>query len=319
MSNINLTVDQINKMKPCEIVQNDMVRQRFVQIYNTLWGEDTGEAAYERESIFFNKYLEDKPDVANAASRFSIFTAFIDLAVCGLSIEQGVRALCYLSPRRTQVGVNEKGQKMYENRILLTVSGYGELVLRARCGQIRYADNPVLVYENDEFSFSDINGRKTVSYTCHLPHKGNIVACFLRITRTDGSIDYAVMFEEDWHRLAQYSSKQNRYYDREHGQWVEKGPNELYKSNNGSIDTGFLMAKCIKHAFKTYPKVRIGKGTELQTEQEQPQQNMDFYGVSEAESSREETVAPPFGEQPDYSAGVTVQTANNNADDDGAF
>lgn len=312
MSNIALTVEEINKMNPVDIVLSPQVKQRFIQIYDTLWGEGTGEAAYERESIHFNRFLSDNEKIRNGATRFSIFTTFIDLAICGLSVEPGIRALCYLQGRNTKVGKDAGGKDIYEGRLTLTISGYGELVLRARCGQIKYADNPVLVYEEDSFSFSDKDGRKSISYTCNLPHKsGNIIACFLRITRTDGSIDYSVMFEEDWNRLAEYSAKQNRKWDNNSRQYVKGDPNELYGANGDGIDTGFLMAKCIKHAFKTYPKVRIGKGTELATEQEQ-QTDDDFYGVGNQPVREEPPTA--FGPQQDISAGVTVNPSEENDD-----
>jgi hypothetical protein len=317
MSNIQITVEEINKMNPLDIVLSAPVKQRFIQIYDTLWGEGTGEPAYERESIFFNRILADNEKLMKGVTRFSIFTTFIDLAVCGLSVEPGVRALAYLQGRNTKIGKGADGKDIYEGRLTLTISGYGELVLRSRCGQIKYADNPVLVYEEDSFSFSDTNGAKSVSYTCNLPHKSNhIIACFIRITRTDGSIDYSVMYEEDWGRLAGYSAKQNKRWDNERRQYI-MSPNELYTSNNGGIDAGFLMAKCIKHAFKTYPKVRIGKGTELQTEQEEPADN-DFYGVSENSGIQPEPASEPFGPRPDISAGVTVHTEGT-AEDDGAF
>lgn len=317
MSNIQITVEEINKMNPLDIVLSAPVKQRFIQIYDTLWGEGTGEPAYERESIFFNRILADNEKLMKGVTRFSIFTTFIDLAVCGLSVEPGVRALAYLQGRNAKIGKGADGKDIYEGRLTLTISGYGELVLRSRCGQIKYADNPVLVYGEDSFSFSDTNGAKSVSYTCNLPHKSNhIIACFIRITRTDGSIDYSVMYEEDWGRLAGYSAKQNKRWDNERRQYI-MSPNELYTSNNGGIDAGFLMAKCIKHAFKTYPKVRIGKGTELQTEQEEPADN-DFYGVSENSGIQPEPASEPFGPRPDISAGVTVHTEGT-AEDDGAF
>lgn len=320
MSNILLTVEEINQMNPLDIVQSAPVKQRFIQIYDTLWGEGTGEAAYERESIHFNRFLSDNKKVCDAVTRFSIFTAFIDLAVCGLSVEPGVRALCYLQGRNTKIGKNEKGFDIYEPRLILTISGYGELALRERSGQIKYIDNPVIVYEEDSFSFSDIDGCKSVKYTCNRPHKSKkVIACFLRITRADGSIDYSIMLEEDWSRLSDYSAKQNRYFDRDHRQWVEKGPNELYKSNEGSIDTGFLIAKCIKHAFKTYPKVRIGKGTELATEQEAPTPSIDdLYGVEKA-AEQPNPEPQSFCPEKDTSAGVTINPEQSSSTDDGAF
>ena len=314
MSQITLTVEQLNAMDALEIATAPMVRDKFIDIYNTLWGAGTGEAAYERESRFFNRLLSDNADLQRG-THFSLFTAFIDLAVCGLSLEPGARALCYLigrnqktSPKLDAQGRPMKDSKGYpvynwEGRVVLTVSAYGELVLRERSGQIRHADNPVLVYEGDEFSFSDKGGRKEVEYVCHLPHTGKrIVACYLRITRADGSVDYSVMTEEDWVRLAQYSARQNR-----------SGANALYGVDQKgivNIDPGFLMAKCIKHAFKTYPKVRVGHGTELQRQQEEETEleiNDSLYGVAQGQPQEQPS---DFCQEPQQ-AGVTIDTGED--------
>lgn len=307
-SNLQLTVEQINALKPLEIAANPLVRDRFIFIYDRLWGD--GEAAYERESSYFNKLLRDNDGgKLQRATPFSIFTAFIDLAICGLSLEPGTRALAYLMGRNTNIGTRE--QPRYEGRCVLTISAYGELVMRIRSGQIRHADNPVLVYDNDEFSFRDIDGRKSVSYTCNLPHIGhNIIACYLRITRADGSIDYSVMYPEDWCRLASYSMKQNRTKYNPEGK-----ANDLYGMDaNGvvHIDPGFLMAKCIKHAFKTYPKIKIGRGTELQSQLPDNSPDDfnpdDLYGV-DADTGEVLQQAP----QQDFCApspnpGITIET-----------
>lgn len=298
-----MTVEEINQMKPLDIVEAPFVRDRFIQIYDTLWGD--GEAAYQRESIYFNKALRDNDGgKLQRATPFSIFTAFVDLAVCGLSLEPGSRALAYLVGRNVNIGSRE--HPTWEGRCTLTISAYGELVMRARAGQIRHADNPVLVYDNDEFSFKDQDGRKSVTYTCNLPHTGHhIVACYLRITRADGTIDYSVMYPEDWARLAGYSQKQNR-----------GRANELYGVDvNGqvNIDPGFLMAKCIKHAFKTYPKVRIGRGTELQSQQvDRPElSDADIYGVEGVDTETGEVIeaksVEPFGNN-EIPKGITVNT-----------
>ncbi|MBQ9203444.1 MAG: recombinase RecT [Prevotella sp.] len=324
MSPIQSTVEELNKLAPLDIILSEAVRNRFIQVHDTLWGAGTGEPAYEREAIHFNAILRDN-DKLQKATKFSIFNAFIDLAVCGLSLEPGTRALCYLMGRNYCIGTDpHTNKKVYEGRLVLTVSGYGELVLRARTGQIRHADNPVLVYEEDGFSFSDTDGRKQVSYTCNLPHKSNhVVAAYLRITRTDGSIDYAVMLEEDWLRLQGYSGKANKRWDDARRTYVEV-PNELYTANGGNIDTGFLCAKCIKHAFKTYPKVRIGKA-ELETQQpDEVQQDIEAFYNMDAQPQPEQPAMPqdpnpPFGNQPDTSAGVTVDPAGAADADDGTF
>lgn len=320
MSNIAITVEAINSLQPLDIITNDAVRTRFVQIWDTLWGAGSGEAAYERESFhFLNKLREDEK--LQKATHFSIFTCFIDLAITGLSLEPGVRALCYLQGRNACIGKGADGKNIYEGRLTLTISGYGELVMRARAGQIRHADNPVLVYEEDEFSFGDVNGQKVVNFMCHFPHKTNhIVAAFLRITRADGSIDYSVMLEEDWLRLQGYSLRNNQRYDANSRQWVGKA-NDLYTSRGGAIDTGFLAAKLIKHAFKTYPKVRIGRGTELETQQpDTTQQEIDeFYGVAPQQPATPAADPAPYGPATDMSAGVTIDTAADDTATDDTF
>lgn len=319
MSNILLTFEQINSLNPLDIVTNDRVKERFIQIWDTLWGTGTGEAAYERESFHFNNKLREDERLQRA-TRFSIFTCFVDLAISGLSLEPGTRALCYLQGRNACIGTDAQGKKVYEGRLSLTISGYGELVMRARAGQIRYADNPVLVYEEDQFSFGDMGGQKVVNYMCNLPHKSNhIIAAFLRITRADGSVDYAVMLEEDWMRLMQYSERNNQRWDAQARQFVGKA-NDLYTSRGGGIDTGFLAAKLIKHAFKTYPKVRIGRGTELEsTVEDTAQQEIDsFYGVEQPSQQAAPRPQPePFTEKQDLSKGVSV--SEDAAEDDGAF
>lgn len=86
-------------MEPLEIVDNPIVRDRFIQIYDTLWGAAQARPPISA-SVFFNRLLRDTENgKLQTATRFSIFTAFIDLAVIGLSLEPGSRALCYLMGR----------------------------------------------------------------------------------------------------------------------------------------------------------------------------------------------------------------------------
>lgn len=315
-SNIQITVEKINALNPTDIVNDELVKANFIRIYDTVWQNSEGVIAYEKESKFFNRLVADNENISKYCTKFSIFNAFMDLAVSGLSIEPGSKALCYLQPRRIAIGKDNSGKTIYEGRCTLVVSGYGELVLRARCGQIKYADNPVLVYQEDEFSFSDRNGQKSVDYVCHYPHtSGHIVAAFLRITRADGSLDYAVMYEEDWLRLKTFSEENNKKWDKAANGYVKGDANRLYVSGaNGGIDPGFLCAKLIKHAFKTYPKARIGRGSELQSQQPDELVEIDdkLYGVQEPEQPK----PAAFGPAQDFSGGVQVDEGPM---DDGAF
>lgn len=337
MSKISLKVDEINQLAPLDIVTNEAVRNKFIQIYDAAWTPATGipgEAVYEKEARNFNRILSENEDLRNNCTRFSLFTAFLDVAISGLSLEPGARAQAYLLSRSIAVGSyidnNRQKKKQYETQAVLTISGHGELVHRARCGQIRHADNPVIVYEEDNFEYGEYNGSKFVNYTCRLPHtSGNIIACFMKITRADGSIDYAVMLPEDWMRLAGYSARQNRQWDNQARQWKQGNPNALYGFANGQckIDPGFLIAKCIKHAFKSYPKARIGRGSQLESQQvEEMEINDNLYGLEDGS-----TIDPNTGEvtgsrgdaeitpAQDTSTGITVDPSGINEGEDDIF
>ncbi len=202
----------IQSLNASDVIRNEYVHQQFISVYNAIWKEG-GEAAYERESIYFIRQLRDN-DKLRKCTGMSVFFAFIDLAVRGLTLEPGVQALCYLLPRSFRISTPQGDR--WESRCNLTISGYGELVLRAKAGQIHHADNPVIVYEGDEFSFGEKDGRKYVNYCCRLPRTSDrIVACFIKITRCDGTVDYSVMYESDWKRLEGYSAKYNKYSDKQ--------------------------------------------------------------------------------------------------------
>ncbi len=298
MSNVTNMVETIKSLKPNQIVRNELVRQQFINVYNAVWKEG-GEQVYEREANFFNKILRDNTNLAGSTS-LSVFFAFIDLAVQGISIEPGPRAMAYILPRNYKL-TSPDGREHYEKRCNLTISGQGELYLRARAGQIHHADNPVIVYEGDDFEFGERDGHKYVNYCMRLSRTSNrIIAVFMKITRIDGTVDYAVMVENDWKRLAQYSGRNNAYYDKDKHQRIER-PNELYTSAEGGIDPGFLAAKCIKHAFRSYPKLQIGKGSALETQTiDEPTADFDPYaGVTDTPAA---PVPPAAAPQPQPSA-----------------
>ena len=314
MGNAISLAKELQSMKATDVIRDERVRNQFIDVFNSIWKEG-GEQVYEREAIYFNQHLRDKANLREC-SALSIFYAFIDLAVKGLTLAPGAQALCYLLPRNVKTGIDASGKDIWEKCCNLTISGYGELVLRKNAGQILHADNPVIVYEGDRFEYGEQGGRKFVNFASSFPRTSNrIIACFLKITRADGSVDYSVMTELDWLRLKSYSDKQNTFTDRRTGQSVTRH-NELYNVG-GQIDTGFLMAKCIKHAFKSYPKLKIGRGSALETETVDEQQNNDFdpyAGVEPAAEvpKREES----FADGPDVSKGVRIDPAAQDNDDD---
>lgn len=162
---------------------------------------------------------------------------------------------------------------------------------------------------------------KKITYSAAIPRKSsNVIGAFIRIVRCDGSEDYQWLLEGDIQRLAKFSAKNNSYY--KDGQRVEGKANELYYSNGGGIDPGFLENKMIKHAFDAYPKVRTGKYTMMATEQED--EEVIDYGIVDEEKVNEpaQTVddpKTPFGEEKQLDAPEPVQVTVSEDDANGGF
>ena len=97
MSNAISLAKELQSMKAIDVIRNERVRSQFISVYNSIWKEG-GEQVYEREAIYFNQQLRDKQNLRECSGT-SIFYAFIDLAVKGLTLATGAQALCYLIPR----------------------------------------------------------------------------------------------------------------------------------------------------------------------------------------------------------------------------
>ncbi len=305
------TVSKLQSLNPWDVPVDADVHNHIVTLFNQVHGEG-GEAFAERESRYLNRLIIDDKNKWNVTS-LSVFLAFVDLAVKNLTLEPGPQALCYLLNRATKLK-DGNGKDYYENRAYIAVTGYGEILLRQRHGQIRHCDTPTVVYRGDSFTYEETDGRKHVTYGLNLDHDpAHPIACFMKITRIDNSADYAIILPEGWKRLQAYSDKQNG-----------NNKNKLYTSGlEGSIDTGFLIAKCVKHAFKGYPKLPIGRGMVMEADLPEEETMPDYYSMGGVPADEAHGQLPPkpesFAEPADHSDGVTVDPAADAAFDDGTF
>lgn len=48
------------------IAEDNRVEQKFIQMYNAIWGTAQGAQIYEKEKFNFRKILQDKPELQNA-------------------------------------------------------------------------------------------------------------------------------------------------------------------------------------------------------------------------------------------------------------
>ena len=290
------TLAHLDQLPAMKLAEDERVAAKFIDLYNRVHGNHMGKHIYEVEKFHFVKAIAENKDL-QACSKLSLYGAFLVVAVQGLSFDPTKR-LCYLIFNNHNVGT--KDNPKWEKRAQLNISPYGELYLRQYYGQIQTADNPVVVYEGDDFEVITGSAGRIVNHRASYPRKSNrIIACFLRIVKNDGSIDFGIMDELEMARLAEYSKKKNK------GQ-----TNKLYGEDGKQFDTGFLIAKTIKHAFKAYPKVKLrGQFTQLETEV--VEENID-YGLDERPAVTAPAETQPAIEQPQHQPIVqpVVNTAN---------
>lgn len=225
MSETKMQVAQksFSEMTPSEIVGSDKVKSKFVQLYQLMHGKNNGEMFYQIEQFHFLKQLSEKPELAKC-DKLSLYGCLIDIAVNGLSFDPAMKQV-YLVP--------------FGNKCVVMVSPYGELYLRTRSGQIKYADNPVLVYEGDVFKTGTRNGEGFVEHEAKFPRvSDNIIACYVRIVRADDSVDYKVLSRPEIDKLRAASKQPNG------AAWV---------NHFG----GMVQAKTLKHAFRSYPRAKV--------------------------------------------------------------
>lgn len=208
-------LEQINTVRHEQIP--DIAHDKFIQVYSQKFGEQNAEAFYEEQRGFFINELTSGSykELLKEAKGTSIYFAFLFLAINNLSLEKGLSTTCYLECRSIKVGerTDDKGKKLniYERNAVITVTGYGEIVLRQRAGQIRSVDNPKVVYDCDSFRYGERDGRAFVEYEKAIPRPAGakIIACYVRIVKADGTTDYFVLDTDEMVRLRQYSGKSN--------------------------------------------------------------------------------------------------------------
>lgn len=256
----NSLMRKLNDTPSVQLANLPEVGQKFKHIYQVMHGTKSGEQFYEAEKFHFMKLLQENPKL-QSCSKISLYGCFLDVAVSGLSFDPSAKQV-YIVPFNVNVGTKQNPK--WESRAQLMISGYGELALRMKQGQIKYADNPVLVYEGDEFAIGTKNVNSYVEHKSVFPRKSDaIIACYLRITRNDDSVDFKVISIEEVEKLRKFSKDPNSKA------WTDGLP-------------GMVMSKTIKHAFKTYPKIRKGDFSELSSntiDEEHEEVNHIDYGL----------------------------------------
>ncbi len=312
------TVAYLEQLDYKKLADSEIMQNKFVQLYNDIHGSNRGSLVFEKEKFNFLKSISESTELQQATS-LSLYGCFLDIAVLGLSLDKGSKPLAYMLTRNAKTK-DKEGKDKYEKRAYVEVSPYGELAIRIRAGQIKHADNPVIVYDCDKIRIG-LNAqlkRTVLEYEAKIPRSENakIVGGFIRVERHDGSYEVPWMDIADVDRLIEYSEKNNAKWDKEQNKKVKGQANALYYSNNGQIDTGFFEAKIIKHAFRAYPKVRTGEFTSLATDSEPEAIDYGLNQTQQQLTEKTETVdkiqeaqvlePKPTGSEISNNSGITV-------------
>jgi len=233
----------LDSLTPLTIASSKSIRENCIKVYAQIHQVEEDEAIsfYEREAIYFNQAISESANLKKC-SVISLYSAFLEIFMKGLSIAKGSAALAYL---------DAKYSKAHEGYVAaLVIQAYGELLLRYKAGHLTHAYNPVVIYEKDDFSpETDEKGELIVRYKAEYPRTSNVITgAYIRLALPNRTFDYKWLLQDDIDRLAAASKRALK----------SENANALYSSNDGQIDPGFLCAKVIKHAFKTFPKLKTG-------------------------------------------------------------
>ena len=305
---------ELPKLKAVQIIEHEVTEQRFIDIFTSIHGQD-GSVAYEKEKFYFQKILVEDP-VIGECTPLSLFSVFLDVATKGLTLDNSSKALCYITFRSVKKKVDNKD--FWEKRAMLDISGYGELVLRERAGQVKYADNPEVIYEGETFRQENTPEGARIYHTITYPRPSEkgIILIYVRIVRPDGSVTFGTLDNEGIQRLKHYSEINNGKWSKDNNGKYVNIPGEANKLYG---DTGFLKAKCLKHSFQSFPKLKLNNFSAITDGPESAEElgiTQQVYKTSFPDEKTvvvNETINEPTDNQPTASTepeGVTIKDKN---------
>ena len=245
MANESQNQTWLDNLNPLKITDDQKVKDSFIQVVSKIHKKSIDEATmiYEKESMYFKKALAVSDKLKNC-TKISLYSAFTEIAIQGISIQPGQKSEAYLEARGVNIGSRQSPN--YIDTAMLRITAYGELNMRILSGQIIRMKNPIVLYEGDYFQpLTNQRGELYVDYKPNILNRSaKIYGAWVCIELPGNSLDFKWLLSDDIERLKGYSGRQG-------------GGNALYTSDNGQIDPGFLEAKTIKHAMRAYTKLRV--------------------------------------------------------------
>lgn len=317
MSNqIEITRKYVQDLTPSALIADKAIQEhienKLCAIHRISHNE--ANAFYEREKDNLSKRISESAEL-RACTTMSIFMAMAQVCGWKLSFEAGGQSDVYLIPGNVNVGTKETPK--WEKQVVAQPSPYGEKKIRIETGRIKHVDSPKVVFDVDDYSEeTDANGGIMVSWKKgKRTDKSKIVGSFIRIQKADGTFEFKTFDSNDIARWGAASAKKNRGV-----------ANQLYTSNGGQIDIGFLEGKTLKHAFKLYPRVVADitlPSTFVPTQEETVRQGLDVSEFTEdvphVEVVEETEFSKALEEQSQEEPEKILVIAGDDDDDEPAF
>lgn len=259
-----------------DLIDQPAIKESFISVLMKIHGKNEGDAemVFEKELLYFKKALSENQKLSQCTG-ISLYSAFLEIATNGLSIQPGGKSEAYLESRAAKDGRDGNGQDKWIQVARFVITAYGELNMRIRAGQIIRMNNPQVIYEGDKFQpRTNEQGVLIVDYAPVIPRKSKkIIGCYVCIVLPKNQYDFKWLLEDDIQRLAKYSIPRSG---------TNPQANALYSSNDGQIDPGFLEAKTIKHAMRAYSKLRVSDTVSFEGDEEfeTPMETQSFAPVN---------------------------------------
>jgi len=176
---IKLTVALIQSQPDAKtLLELPQVKNAWVSSYEKVTGRTDGALKFENEKILLLRQIATSSTLQNA-DKFSLYGAFIELAISGLSLLDGISYI-----------IAYKGKAQWQ-------PGWkGRLEQISQMDGVIHSNEPICIYEGEEYKIS-AGEQLHIQHTPRLGNEGkNIMAVYMTIRFVHGTVFYMMSREE---------------------------------------------------------------------------------------------------------------------------
>lgn len=203
-----------------EVFEIEAFKSNCVANYEKTTGQKNGEMVYERERILFMRAIQENQKLEEC-SRFSIYSAFVELFVSGLTLNDG---LTYIIPYKdtAQFQVGWKGRLEQINMIPgIEDIAPPQVVVTNELADFEYelGERPRIIKHKPS-----INRETAPAWPLDAAEKGNKIEFVYWVVKRDGITTTHIMSRHEVLRIRDTYSIPFIYYKKNGGKWQDGKP-----------------------------------------------------------------------------------------------